>query len=530
VTDQGLAEYVAKRKFGQTPEPEPGLRSDRDQLIFVIHKHAARALHYDIRLELAGVLKSWACPKGPSLDPSVKRLAVMVEDHPLAYRDFEGVIPEGNYGAGSVIIWDRGIYRHPMAKDGEESEKLLLEGLRKGDLKFVLHGEKLRGEFALVKSRKDEKSWLLLKKRDSYATGGEILIENRSVVSDLTLEEVLSAETATTADKVTDRIRLREALESAELQGAPNSPMPHAIQPMLASPVTEPFDHPDWLFEVKWDGYRAVAEIRDGDASLYSRNQIPLHRKFPPIADALRKLRFDAIFDGEIVVVDDQGHPDFQLLQDYGKSGSGYLLYYVFDLLHFQGHDLTGFPLLKRKELLKKVLPSLPHIRFSEHVREDGALFFKLVTDQGLEGIIAKQSQSLYLIGKRSRQWLKVKAQLTQEGVIAGFTAPRGRRQHFGTLVLGIFEKGELIHIGHAGGGFSAKDLEEIRQKLAPLVQSACPFAVPPKTNAPATWVKPVLVCEVALTGWTEEGVMRHPVFKRMREDKVAADVVRDSG
>jgi bifunctional non-homologous end joining protein LigD len=527
----GLKEYESKRKFGQTPEPQPGSRHEGKQLIFVVHKHAARALHYDLRLEMEGVLKSWAIPRGPSLDPAVKRLAVMVEDHPLTYKDFEGVIPEGNYGAGSVIIWDRGVYRHPVAGEGEVSEEQLLEGLSKGNMKFVLEGEKLRGEFALVKTGKDEKSWLLLKKKDRYARSGDILGENRSVVSGRTLEEVFRAGAGKASGrKKVHHILLREAMESEELQEAPAGPMPRAVKPMLATLAGKPFDHPDWIFEVKWDGYRAVAEIRDGDVSLYSRNLIPLHRKYPPIAEALQTFGFDAVLDGEIVVVDDRGHPDFQMVQNYQKSGSGHLLYYVFDLLYFQGHDLTGLPLLSRKELLKKILPPVPNIRFSDHVREEGVLFFTAVREKGLEGIVAKDGRSPYLVGIRSRRWLKVKNRLTQECVIAGFTQPRGGRRHFGTLILGVYEGGELVYVGHAGGGFAGKDLQEIRARLEPMIRKECPFKAEPKTNAPATWVKPQLVCEVALTGWTEDALMRHPVFLRLREDKAASEVVRASG
>lgn len=525
----GLKEYTERRQFDKTPEPASAEFPGEDGLVFVVHKHAARALHYDLRLELEGVLKSWAIPRGPSLDPEIKRLAVMVEDHPLAYRDFEGVIPEGNYGAGSVIIWDRGFYGHPAARDRSESEKLLLAGLAKGDLKFVLAGEKLKGEFALVKTGKDEKSWLLLKKRDRFTGTAEILADNRSVVSGKSLEELLEREPGRPSrhGKI-DRIRVRETQESEELRDAPVALMPHDIRPMLATPAGEPFDHPDWIFEVKWDGYRAVAEIRDGEVSLYSRNLLPLDRKFPPVVDALRACRFEGVLDGEIVVVDDRGHPDFQLLQDYRPSGRGHLLYYVFDLLHFQGHDLTALTLLRRKELLKRILPSVPHIRFSDHVANDGVLFFRVAKEQGLEGIMAKHCQSPYQMGKRSRQWLKVKRQLTQEGVIAGFTAPRGRRSHFGTLVLGVFEGDELVCIGHAGGGFGAEELKRIHERLSPLIQTECPFKTEPQTNTPATWVRPELVCEVALSGWTGDGVMRHPVFLRMRDDKSPGEVGRE--
>jgi bifunctional non-homologous end joining protein LigD len=525
----GLRDYESRRKFKKTPEPKPARRRKGKNLVFVVQKHAARALHYDLRLELEGVLKSWAVPRGPSLNPSVKRLAVMVEDHPLDYQDFEGLIPEHNYGAGSVIIWDRGFYRHPSDSDGKESERLLLEGLRKGDMKFVLEGEKLQGEFALVKTRKDEKSWLLLKKKDRYATLEDILKENRSVVSDKTLENISEADPKKSSrQEKLNQIRLREALEGQDLKDAPVTPMPHNIKPMLATLTKEPFDHPDWIFEVKWDGYRAVAEITEGKVSLYSRNRIPFNRKFAPIVDSLEKFRFDAVLDGEIVVVDDRGHPDFQMLQDYQKSGRGHLLYYVFDLLHFEGHDLTNLPLLRRKELLKKILPSAPNIKFSDHIGEEGVLFFQVVKEKGIEGIIAKHSQSAYRMGRRSRQWLKVKTHLTQEGVIAGFTQPRGSRKSFGALVLGVFKGDELIFIGHTGGGFGARMLGEIREKLDPLIRKKCPFKVEPKTNTPVTWVKPELVCEVVFHGWTDESILRQPVFLRLREDKTAREVVHE--
>ena len=526
----GLAAYESKREFEKTPEPKPVPRRKGKRLVFVVQKHAARALHYDLRLEMDGVLKSWAVPRGPSLDPSVKRLAVMVEDHPLDYKDFEGLIPEHNYGAGTVIIWDRGSYHHPVAGDGKESEKLLREGLKKGDMKFILEGEKLRGEFALVKTRKDEKSWLLLKKKDRFTTTEDILAENRSVISDKTLEDVSETNPRKTSrQKKLNQIRLREALEGEDLRDAPAKPMPRRIKPMLATLIKEPFDHPDWVFEMKWDGYRAIAEIQDGDVALYSRNGISLSKKFSPITEALGKFRFEAILDGEIVVVDDRGHPDFQMLQDYQKSGRGHLLYYVFDLPYFAGHDLTDLPLIRRKALLKKILPSVPNIRVSAHVAKDGVLFFKVVKEKGLEGIVAKHSQSPYRMGRRSRQWLKVKTHLTQEGVIAGFTQPRGSRKHLGALVLGVFQGNELIYIGHTGGGFGAGLLREIREKLDPLIRKKCPFKVEPKTNTPVTWVKPELVCEVMFQGWTDEGIMRQPVFLRLRDDKKAREVVRET-
>ena len=525
-----LKEYASKREFEKTPEPKPGLGPEKGRLLFVVHKHAARALHYDLRLELEGVLKSWAVPRGPSLDPSLKRLAVMVEDHPFDYKDFEGVIPEHNYGAGSVIIWDKGFYHHPATEDRDESEKLLLEGLKKGDLKFILEGEKLHGEFALVKMGKDGKSWLLLKKKDRNVTKEDILKENRSVVSHKTLEEMLETEQSRSfRQKKSNQIRVHEALESEDLTNAQSKPMPKAVQPMLATVAREPFDHPDWIYEVKWDGYRAVAEIRESGVSLYSRNLISFNKKFFPVVEALRKFGFDAVLDGEIVVVDDQGRPDFQKLQHYQDSGSDNLLYYVFDLLYFNGHDLTSLPLLRRKELLKKILPSSPRIKFSDHIVKEGVLFYNVVKEKGLEGIIAKHSQSAYEPGKRSRQWLKVKTQQTQEGVIAGFTEPGGGRKYFGALVLGAYEGNDLTFIGHVGGGFAERDLKDLRERLDTLVQKECPFKVQPETNAPVTWVKPELVCEVGFSGWTEDDVMRQPVFLRLREDKAAREVVRES-
>jgi bifunctional non-homologous end joining protein LigD len=524
-----LKKYESKRKFSETPEPEPRVSKRKGGLIFVVQKHAARALHYDLRLELQGVLKSWAVPKGPSLDPSVKRLAVMVEDHPFDYKDFEGIIPEHNYGAGSVIIWDRGFYRHPSDADGIRGERLLLEGLEKGDLKFVLEGEKLHGEFALVKIRKDEKSWLLLKKKDSHSTTDDILEDNRSVASGKTLEDITEANPKKSSRQGrTTRIRQDEALEEGALKDAPAKPMPHAVKPMLATLIDGPFDNPDWIYEMKWDGYRAIAEVKDGKALLYSRNGKSLTKKFAPVSDALKNFRFDAILDGEVVATDDQGVPDFQLLQDHQLTGKGHLLYYVFDLIYLQGRDLTGLPLIKRREILKKILPDSPKIRFSDQVDKDGTLFFKVVKEKGLEGIVAKHAQSKYLPGRRSKQWLKVKTHLTQEGVIAGFTEPRGSRKGFGTLVLGVFEGDQLVFIGHSGGGFSAGTITEIRKKLDPLIRKKCPFRVEPETNMPVTWVKPALVCEVAFHGWTDEGLMRQPVFTRLREDKSARDVVRE--
>ncbi len=524
-----LADYARKRKFERTPEPAPASTAPAGRLRFVVHKHAARALHYDLRLELDGVLKSWSVPKGPSLDPAEKRLAVMVEDHPLEYQDFEGVIPEGNYGAGSVIIWDRGVYRHPSTIRAEESGVLLRNELRKGHLRLLLAGEKLRGEFDLVRIGNRGSSWLLMKKKDEEAGTRRILQENRSVASRKTLTDMLEeAPHKSFRRKKTQQIRIRESLETDDLRDAPVGEMPTEIKPMLATSAEKSFDDPDWIFEVKWDGYRALAGVRDEKVALVSRNGISFNRKYPSLVPALRNLRVNALLDGEIVAVDDRGRPDFQALQHYAERTGFHLLYEVFDLLWFDGRDLTGLPLLRRKAFLKKILPPSPLIRVSGHVATEGRSFFRAVQEQGLEGIVAKHGRSVYEPGTRSRAWLKIKARLTQDAVIGGFTRPKGSRARFGALVLGLFAGRDLVPIGHVGGGFSAGDLETIGERLARLTQEQSPFSRIPETNGPVTWVRPELVCEVVFAGWTADDRLRQPVFLRLREDKDATEAVRE--
>jgi len=522
-----LKEYRARRDFEKTPEPRPSQRRTGRPLAFVVQKHSSRRLHYDLRLELDGVMKSWAVPRGPTLNPAIRRLAVAVEDHPLDYREFEGVIPQGSYGAGAVIIWDRGSYHHPASEDRAETEKRMRAGLKKGHITFILDGEKLHGEFALIKTKFSEKSWLLLKARDRAARSTDVLRANRSVASHKTLEGVLQASPEGGAG--VRQVRLREGIERGGVKDAPKVPMPHDVKPMLATLVKEPFDDPDWLFEVKWDGYRAIAEVRDKSVSFYTRNATSLERKFPEIVESLKKLDFEAILDGEVVVVDDKGRPDFQMLQDYRKNRAGHLLYYVFDILYLDNHDLTQMPLVKRKELLKRILPKDPRIRLSGFVRKTGKAFFRAAKRQGLEGIMSKRAESTYQAGKRSREWLKVKVVPTREAVIAGFTAPRGSRKKFGALVLGAYQGKELVYIGHVGSGFDARLLDEIHAKLAPIVRKTSPFKTEPETNEPVTWAKPSLVGEVGFHGWTDSGVMRQPVFLRLRPDKRVREVTRQA-
>jgi bifunctional non-homologous end joining protein LigD len=540
-----LKEYRKKRNFQKSPEPsgkktkKPG---SENPLSFVVHKHRASHLHYDLRLELNGVLKSWAIPKGPTLDPDEKRLSMMVEDHPLDYRTFEGVIPEGNYGAGSVMIWDFGSYHEIHSQSRAESEAALNTGLEKGHISFILDGKKLGGEFALVRlKRAGDNSWLLIKKHDGFAGKTRPSDEDRSAASGKSMQEIAAAgDIAGYQEKKPDsngsdlfQSSKQEPLsEPINLDDAPVSEMPSNIRPMLATLVDNPFDRPGWLFEIKWDGYRAIAEIRDHTVRFYTRNLLSLNLRFPAIVDSLRKLPFNAVLDGEVVVLNDEGKAEFQLLQNYLRTGRGNLFYYIFDILYLEGRNLCGFPLRRRKYVLRQLLTEISsensNLRISDHIEEDGTSLFEAVARQGIEGIVAKDGSSPYRPGIRGREWLKIKTKLQQEAVIGGFTAPRGGRKHLGALVLGIYKGGDFVYIGHSGGGFSDQQLADIRAALDPLITGTCPFKIPPKTNAAVTWVRPELVCEVQFSEWTDEGIMRQPVFLELREDKNPKEVRKE--
>ncbi|WP_243373652.1 DNA ligase D [Geotalea sp. SG265] len=509
-----LEDYRRKRDFERTPEPPPRAGSLGAALRFVVQKHAASHLHYDLRLELDGALKSWAVPKGPSLDPSVKRLAMMVEDHPFDYRTFEGIIPPGSYGAGSVIIWDEGTCHAYETEDRRRSEDFFRKGLDKGNLKFVLNGHKLKGRFALVRIKSaEDNSWLLVKKEDEFAGRADITIQDRSVVSGRRVEE-LGPE--------------GEEPVMADLPGDP-APMPHNIRPMLATLVKDPFDNPDWIFEIKLDGYRTIAEISSGTVRLYSRNLLSFNTRFPTIAAPLAGLGREAILDGEVVAMDENGRSDFQLLQNYGRTGEGLIIYFVFDLLYLDGHDLRNLPLLTRKTLLQEILPDLMEVKYCDHMEETGIAFFQAIEEKGLEGIVAKRVESRYETGRRSSSWLKIKATLRQEAIICGFTAPRRSRKKFGTLALGAYDNGELVYIGTSGGGFNEESLHELYDLLQPLIQQDCPFKGGAATRMPAQWVRPQLVCEVSFSEWTGDGIMRQPVFLGLRPDKEPATVTRET-
>lgn len=514
-----LREYHKKRIFHKTPEPKGTHQETTGPLTFVIQKHAASRLHYDFRLELSGVLKSWAIPKGPSLNPDEKRLAIMVEDHPIDYAQFEGIIPKGNYGAGTVMVWDKGVYTPIAFVDRKKAEVLLQEQLTKGHLTFIMLGEKLRGEFALVKThRGEENAWLLIKANDEYASKNDILRKDHSVLTERSMEQI-----AKQAEKKNE-VWFSKPQKRIVID-APKTAMPHHIKPMLAESSDEPFNDKDWLFEMKYDGYRAIAEIAKGDVKFYSRNNISYEEKFAPLVKSLKKFPDDAILDGEVCIVDTEGRPHFQWLQDYPKEKHGDLVYFVFDMLYYDGHDLTSLPLYRRKALLKQLLPPLPHIVYSEHIEEKGIDMFRHIHKLGIEGIMAKDKYSTYHEGQRTHDWLKIKTQKSEEVIIGGFTKPKGGRKYFGSLLAGMYKQGKLTFVGHVGGGFDEKTLETIYKKIEPLIQKTCPFSTTPETNAEAIWIKPKLIAEVTFSNWTNEGQMRHPIFLGLREDKDLKDL-----
>jgi bifunctional non-homologous end joining protein LigD len=529
----GLKTYRKKRQFDRTPEPRGKRNGSAAGLRFVVQKHDASRLHYDFRLELDGVLKSWAVPKGPSLNPADKRLAVMVEDHPFDYRTFEGTIPAGNYGAGTVMVWDEGFYHAAQSATRLETEKEIQAGLARGHISFVLEGKKLNGEFSLVRIKGGKgNDWLLIKKHDESATGADITASDRSAVSGRDLDEIARGAKARKA--VAARRSARNGRNSKAL--SPQSKVSARVgkvKPMLATLIDEPFNRENWLFEIKWDGYRAIAEIDDRGVALYSRNHKSFARQFSPLVKSLQSLRppgHQAVLDGEIVVLDEQGKSSFQLLQNYAKTGTGPLRYCVFDLLELDGRNLRAKPLTERKALLSEILADQPDVILSEHVEERGTAFFQAAVEQGLEGLIAKDGRSPYREGHRGLEWLKIKTHSRQEAVIGGFTDPRGSRRALGAILLGVYRGTELVYIGHTGGGFSATALKEMRQRLDPLATKSCPFETKPKANAPVHWVKPELVCEVSFQEWTGDGRMRQPIFLGLRPDKSPRDVRREVG
>ncbi len=596
-----LEEYKRKRRFEETPEPPPKLEKKAGHR-FVVQKHRATRLHYDFRLEMEGVLKSWAVPKGPSLDPADKRLAMQVEDHPVSYFDFEGTIPEGNYGAGTVMVWDVGTWE-PLSPQpvngkyvpGSEAEAAAM--LKKGDLKIRLHGQKLNGDFALIHIRARRAGskgteWLLIKKHDEYLVEGyDIEQYDKSVLSKRTMAEIAGdegsaewtssrpasrgkvkapwlAETLAKLDKKSKKQKLTpedtkkekvkknakektgpdrsseiggvaSSLESvasaaADLQGAVRKSMPTAIHPMLATSIEKPFDDPEWLFEIKWDGYRAVSFIQDGTVRLVSRNQNDLTGEFPELRNLSKLIKAkNAVLDGEVVALDEQGRASFSLMQQRTGIRKGgrrtgarrelQVVYYIFDLLYVDGYDLRRVALEERKQVLSRIVDTNDLVRYSDHFPQ-GLALFEVAKKKGLEGILAKKRLSCYE-ERRSRDWLKIKVTQTVDCVVGGYTDPEGSRQYFGSIVLGLYDKkGQLIHVGQAGTGFNQAMLKEIWQVLKELETNRSPFHGPVDA-AHVHWVKPERVAEIKFTEWTHETAdggmkLRAPVFLGLREDK----------
>jgi bifunctional non-homologous end joining protein LigD len=615
-----LEEYKRKRRFAETPEPPPKLEK-KSHHRFVVQKHRATRLHYDFRLEMEGVLKSWAIPKGPSLDPADKRLAMQVEDHPISYFDFEGTIPEGNYGAGTVMVWDIGTWE-PLSPvpvkgkfvPGTDAEASAM--LQKGDFKIRLHGKRLNGDFALIHMRARRPGskgteWLLIKKQDDEAVAGYNIEQyDASVLTGRSMAEIAgdkgSAEWESSrpasrgtvkapwlADAIakldrkkkktnitTPRLRSGrasvtrahrrkknedKAVISAKLparkvcvgaaknnsrvtsvssvvqtlNGAVERSMPAAIHPMLATSIEKPFDDPEWLFEIKWDGYRAVSFIKDRDVRLVSRNQNDLTARYPELHDLAKFVQAEsAILDGEVVALDEDGRSSFSLMQQRTGIRQGGrrtaarsdipVLYYVFDLLYLDGYDLRRVLLEPRKEALARIIAAGGPVRFSEHFAQGMALF-EAAKQRGLEGILAKRRSSFYE-ERRSHEWLKIKITQTLECVVGGYTDPEGSRQYFGSIVLGLYDKqGRLIHVGQAGTGFDQKSLKEISRLLNQLETDRSPFYGGVDALRRVHWVKPELVAEIKFSEWTHERAdgglkLRAPVFLGLRDDKAPKD------
>jgi len=542
-----LQTYWAKRDFGLTPEPRGGKRAGkRNGWSFVVQKHAASHLHYDFRLELDGVLLSWAVPKGPSFDPADKRLAVQTEDHPIEYGGFEGVIPKGQYGGGTVMLWDRGTW----APKGDAHKDLA-----KGNLKFTLDGDKLRGGWVLVRTRGSkyggksaDRTWLLIKEKDEYAkAGGRLIVEAApdSVASGRTLDAIAHARSHVwqsnksvkqnvKAGAVPAPAKAARAKASAKepLPGAKKAPMPGYVPPMLTTLVDAPPAGEDWMHEIKYDGYRMVVRIERGRARLFSRNEKEWTASFPSLVKALAAMPVrNAWLDGEVVVLDAEGRTSFQALQNaLGSSSPRGLVFFAFDLMYLDGIDLRGVALNLRKRVLREIVGGgKGAIRMGPEVQGNGPEFFGEACKLGLEGSIAKRADSTYS-GTRSREWMKIKCIQRQEMVVGGYTEPSGSRNGFGALLLGYHENGKLRYAGKVGTGFDDKTLRDLAPKLAKREQETPPFADPPRGYEAkgAHWIRPDLVAEIAFTEWSRDGALRHPSFQGLRLDKKASEVVRE--
>jgi bifunctional non-homologous end joining protein LigD len=517
-----LEEYRRKRDFGKTPEPAPSDVVERSGR-FTVQRHRATALHYDFRLEINGVLVSWAVPKGPTLDPRPRRLAMRTEDHPIEYLPFEGVIPADEYGGGDVIVWDWGVFEpEPETPDPYRA-------LRRGEIKFILHGQRLNGRYTIVRTDDDDgrERWLLLKKRDEFAVDGWDAEDHpASVKTGRTNDEV--------RDGVTPRVETAPPPPPGEidLSGARASPMPDFIPPMLATLATGPFSDPDWLFEVKWDGYRVEAVVRDKRVRLWTRNRNDAAAYFPDLAAATGWIEArEAIVDGEVVALDAQGRPRFSLLQDHtgirtGRAPGGKrrgtpatLVYEAFDLLYLDGQSLLDVPLEERKRLLHSRLRPHPMVRYAGHVEADGDAFFQAAQQQEVEGIVAKLRRSPYEPDRRSKSWLKLKVRLEQEVVVVGWLPGQGSHVDLGSLIVGVRSGDRWLHAGQVGSGIDTRTRHALRRQLEGIERRDSPLDPAPRLRG-ARWVEPRIVIRVEFAEWTADGLLRQAAFKGFEPDK----------
>jgi bifunctional non-homologous end joining protein LigD len=552
-----LAEYRRKRDFDRTQEPSGEVTSAParpGRLRFVIQKHAARQLHFDLRLELDGVMKSWAVPKGPSLDPSVKRLAMQVEDHPIDYNTFEGTIPKGEYGGGSVMLWDRGTYSADTATSPDEEEDAIREGLRRGDLKITFNGERLHGSFALIRmkfardgSSPSKPQWLLIKHRDEFASNEDVVAANMtSVDTNRTMEEIASGKS-----KVwnSNREPKKAAVTlSQPKKGGTGTSHPKlsfkSLEPMYASIGTE-IPGKGWTFEPKYDGIRVLAFATSTEVKLITRNGKDKSEQFPEIVSALKKLALQTkrplVLDGEIVALVDEEPARFQELQSriqvkqsqliarYSAATPAALI--LFDILMDGDDVLIGETWTERRALLLTRVGkrTSTYLRVTESVEGDGKKMLEKARRQGWEGIMAKRIDSRYEPGKRTPSWLKLKIEFREEFVVGGYTEPRNSREYIGALLLGYFDGDRFIYVGHTGGGFSRQSLNDMYKRLKPLERKTSPFEETPKTNEKVHWVKPDVVVEVKFSEWTADRRLRQPIFVGVRDDKAAKDVEIES-
>ena len=509
-----LTEYSAKRSFSATPEPAAQLRAaSSGPLLFVVQQHSARHMHYDLRLECDGVLKSWAVPKGLSLDPNEKRFAALTEDHPYDYASFEGVIPPGQYGAGEMIVWDCGVYSPDEGQeywfhDRAQAEQLVRDGIEQGKLSFLLRGEKLKGSFALVRM-KDRKNWLVIKHKDRFVSQTDVTEQNRSVLAGASVEDL--------------KIVPAPRIPAARLVAAgENEALPATLAPMQAELGEAPFNHADWMWEPKLDGYRVLAFVEGDSVKLRSRRGLDLAADFPKVCAELRKQAVDSmILDGEIVAFDADGNPSFNAMQNRAAQ-TARAVFYCFDLLHFAGVNLRSAPYCDRRRYLAQCLLPSPLVQLV-HALDDGVALHTAAVAGGFEGVIGKRKNSRYEAGRRSGSWLKVKSTNSAEFVIGGYTKGKGSRAPLGALLVGYWGHGELsgklIYASHVGSGFDEETLPLVKARLEPLRTTTRPFAEKPELHMPTTWVKPEVVAEVKFQSWTDDGSLRAPVFLRLRDD-----------